>query len=122
MGYPYTIEAIHGSELRILQTLKFNVNSRRSPSIYLMNFLKMLGKLLLLLLFNHERFLVRRKPELVDEVEVLYRFCLFCLDSTLLNRNQVYKKILSIAHSGDLVSNFIDASLPNFFALGTCYS
>uniref|UniRef100_A0AC35FQI5 Cyclin N-terminal domain-containing protein n=1 Tax=Panagrolaimus sp. PS1159 TaxID=55785 RepID=A0AC35FQI5_9BILA len=42
LGFPYTENAIEKSELRMLKTLNFEMNSRRSPAVYMINFLKIL--------------------------------------------------------------------------------
>lgn len=48
-------------------------------------------------------FLVRRKPELGNNIEILYRYCLFSLDYTLLNRDIIFTNILEIVHAGNPV-------------------
>uniref|UniRef100_A0A914Z5U4 Cyclin N-terminal domain-containing protein n=1 Tax=Panagrolaimus superbus TaxID=310955 RepID=A0A914Z5U4_9BILA len=94
LGFPYTIEAIHKSELRMLKTLNFELNSRRNPAVYMINFLKML---------------LRSRPEIGEHINGLYRYCIFWLDYTLINRTEVFTRVLSVVHSGNPVKITKDA-------------
>uniref|UniRef100_A0AC34FBY1 Uncharacterized protein n=1 Tax=Panagrolaimus sp. ES5 TaxID=591445 RepID=A0AC34FBY1_9BILA len=94
LGFPYTVEAIHKSEVRMLKTLNFKVNSRRNPALYMVNFLKML---------------LRRKPELGEHINGLYRYCIFWLDYSFINRNTVFTTILTIVHGSNIVNISKDA-------------
>lgn len=46
LGFPYTEDAALKSELRILGTLHFDINARRSPCVYTTDFLKLLSMFL----------------------------------------------------------------------------
>lgn len=97
MGFPYTEEMIQKSELRVLVSLDFNVQFRRSPSQCVENYLSLLGKAPSQIVVTCP-FSVRKHAELGGSIDVIYKYALFTLDFVFLNRDAVYTEILRIVH------------------------
>ncbi|KAE9555940.1 hypothetical protein FO519_000796 [Halicephalobus sp. NKZ332] len=107
LGFPYTEDMIQKSELRILASLDFNVQMRRSPSQCVETYLSLL---------------VRKHSELGGNIDAIYRYALFTLDFVFLNRDAVYTEILRIVHGTNptiITSERIRRVAQDYCLLGT---